>query len=60
NAGIRFTITKETERSFMIFLYCRRVKCKQNIYISFPYSGRGKENLEIDIREEKRREYVIL
>lgn len=59
NAGIRFTITKETESSFYdIFTLAEELNVNK-IYIShLVYSGRGKENLEIDISKEKRKEYV--
>lgn len=59
NAGIRFTITKETEKSFYdIFTLAEELNVNK-IYIShLVYSGRGKENLEIDISKEKRLEYV--
>ncbi len=59
NAGIRFTITKETEGSFYeIFDLAERIGVDK-IYIShLVYSGRGLDNLKIDITSQKRREYV--
>ena len=59
NAGIRFTITKETESSFYDIFKLSEELNVNKIYIShLVYSGRGKENLEIDISKEKRKEYV--
>ena len=59
NAGIRFTITKETQDSFYaMFELCEELKVDK-LYIShLVYSGRGKDNLEIDISKEQRRKYV--
>ncbi len=59
NAGIRFTMTKETESSFYdIFKLAEELNVNK-IYIShLVYSGRGLENLEIDISKEKRLEFV--
>jgi len=59
NVGIRFTITKETEGSFYkMFTLCEELNVDK-LYIShLVYSGRGLENLEIDISKEKRREYT--
>jgi len=59
NAGIRFTLTKETEESFYpIFDLAEQIGVDK-IYIShLVYSGRGLENLKIDITPEARREYV--
>jgi len=59
NAGIRFTITKETQDSFYaMFDLCEELNVDK-LYIShLVYSGRGEENLEIDISKEQRREYV--
>ncbi len=59
NAGIRFTLTKETQNSFYkIFDLCEELEVNK-LYIShLVYSGRGEENLNIDISKEQRREYV--
>ena len=59
NAGIRFTLTKETESSFYkMFELCEELNVNK-LYIShLVYSGRGLDNLKIDISKEKRREYV--
>jgi len=59
NAGIRFTLTKETEESFYpIFDLAEQIGVDK-IYIShLVYSGRGLENLKIDITPEARRKYV--
>jgi radical SAM protein with 4Fe4S-binding SPASM domain len=59
NAGIRFTLTQETQNSFYdIFTLAEELNVNK-IYIShLVYSGRGKENLDIDISKEKRKEYV--
>lgn len=59
NAGIRFTLTKETEGSFYkMFELCEELNVDK-LYIShLVYSGRGLDNLKIDITKEKRREYV--
>ena len=59
NAGIRFTITEETKGSFYdIFDLAERIGVDK-IYIShLVYSGRGLENLKIDISKEERRKFV--
>lgn len=59
NAGIRFTLTRETQESFYdIFELAENIGVDK-IYIShLVYSGRGLENLEIDITPERRREFV--
>jgi len=59
NAGIRFTVTKETQENlFDIFDLAERIGVDK-IYIShLVYSGRGLENLKIDITPEERRNYV--
>ncbi|MCF6200872.1 MAG: radical SAM protein [Hydrogenimonas sp.] len=59
NAGIRFTITKETKESFYhIFELAENIGVDK-IYIShLVYSGRGLDNLKIDITKEERREFV--
>ena len=59
NAGIRFTITNETKGSFYdIFALAEEIGVDK-IYIShLVYSGRGLENLKIDITPEERRRYV--
>jgi len=59
NAGIRFTLTKETQDSFYaMFDLAEELGCNK-LYIShLVYSGRGLDNLEIDISKEERRKYV--
>ncbi|WP_456431439.1 radical SAM protein [Nitratifractor sp.] len=59
NAGIRFTLTGETKGSFYdIFDLAERIGVNK-IYIShLVYSGRGLENLKIDISPEERRKFV--
>ncbi len=59
NAGIRFTVTKETQENlYDIFDLAERIGVDK-IYIShLVYSGRGLENLAIDITPEERRRYV--
>jgi len=59
NAGIRFTITEETKSSFYeIFDLAERIGVDK-IYIShLVYSGRGLDNLKIDISKEERRTFV--
>ena len=59
NAGIRFTLTNETKESFYpIFELAENIGVDK-IYIShLVYSGRGLDNLKIDISKEERREYV--
>jgi len=59
NAGIRFTLTKETKESFYeMFDLVESLGCNK-LYIShLVYSGRGLDNLKIDISKEERREYV--
>ncbi len=59
NAGIRFTITNETKESFYPIFELAESIGVDKIYIShLVYSGRGLENLKIDISKEERREYV--
>ena len=59
NAGIRFTLTKETQKSFYkMFDLVEELGCNK-LYIShLVYSGRGLDNLKIDISKEERRKYV--
>jgi len=59
NAGIRFTVTKETQENLTdIFDLAERIGVDK-IYIShLVYSGRGLDNLKIDITPEERRRYV--
>lgn len=59
NAGIRFTITNETKDSFYaMFDLVEKLNCNK-LYIShLVYSGRGLDNLKIDISKEERRKYV--
>ncbi len=59
NAGIRFTITNETKESFYAIFELAEEIGVDKIYIShLVYSGRGLENLKIDISKEERRRYV--
>ena len=59
NAGIRFTLTKETQSSFYAMFDLVEKLNVNKFYIShLVYSGRGEENLGIDISKEERREYV--
>lgn len=59
NAGIRFTLTKETQSSFYAMFDLVEQLNVNKFYIShLVYSGRGEENLSIDISKEQRREYV--
>jgi Fe-coproporphyrin III synthase len=59
NAGIRFTLTKETKDSFYDMFDLVEELCVNKLYIShLVYSGRGLDNLKIDISKEERRKYV--
>ena len=59
NAGIRFTITNETKESFYSMFNLAEEIGVDKIYIShLVYSGRGLDNLKIDISKEERREFV--
>jgi len=59
NAGIRFTLTKETQDSFYAMFDLVEELGANKLYIShLVYSGRGLDNLKIDITKEQRREYV--
>ena len=59
NAGIRFTITKETQDSFYkMFELCEELNVNKLYLSHLVYSGRGEDNLSIDISKEQRREYV--
>ncbi len=59
NAGIRFTLTKETKDSFYAMFDLVEELGANKLYIShLVYSGRGLDNLKIDITKEERREYV--
>lgn len=59
NAGIRFTLTKETKDSFYKMFDLVEELGANKLYIShLVYSGRGLDNLKIDITKEERREYV--
>ena len=59
NAGIRFTLTNETKQSFYsIFELAENIGINK-IYIShLVYSGRGLDNLKIDISKDERRKFV--
>ncbi|WP_456323305.1 radical SAM protein [Hydrogenimonas sp.] len=59
NAGIRFTITNETKESFFAMFELAEEIGVDKIYIShLVYSGRGLDNLKIDISKEERRKFV--
>ena len=59
NAGIRFTMTKETQDSFYdIFRLAEELKVDKLYLSHLVYSGRGLENLKMDISKEKRIEFV--
>jgi radical SAM protein with 4Fe4S-binding SPASM domain len=57
--GIRFTITKETYDSLSHIFDLAQSKGIDKIYIShLVYSGRGLDNLKMDLSKEQRREAV--
>ncbi len=57
--GIRFTITKETYDDLAFIFELAEKENIPKIYIShLVYSGRGLENLEMDLTKEQRREAV--
>jgi radical SAM protein with 4Fe4S-binding SPASM domain len=59
NAGIRFTLTKETQKSFYKMFDLVEELGANKLYIShLVYSGRGLDNLKIDISKDERRKYV--
>jgi radical SAM protein with 4Fe4S-binding SPASM domain len=59
NAGIRFTLTNETKESFYAMFDLAEKIGVDKIYIShLVYSGRGLDNLQIDISKGERRRYV--
>ncbi len=59
NAGIRFTMTKETEGSFYDIFQLAEDLNVDKLYLShLVYSGRGLDNLKIDITKQKRLEFV--
>ncbi len=59
NAGIRFTMTKETEGSFYdIFTLAEELNVNKLYLSHLVYSGRGLDNLKMDIAKEKRIEFV--
>jgi radical SAM protein with 4Fe4S-binding SPASM domain len=59
NAGIRFTLTKETQDSFYDMFELVENLGVDKFYIShLVYSGRGLDNLKIDITKEQRKKYV--
>ena len=59
NAGIRFTLTQETKDSFYKMFDLVEELGANKLYIShLVYSGRGLDNLKIDISKEERRKYV--
>ncbi len=61
--GIRFTITKETKDSLQHIFKLAESKGIDKIYIShLVYSGRGLDNLKMDLSKEERKaavEYII-
>jgi radical SAM protein with 4Fe4S-binding SPASM domain len=57
--GIRFTVTKETYDDLKFIFELAEKENIPKIYIShLVYSGRGLENLEMDLTKEQRREAV--
>ena len=59
NAGIRFTLTKETKQSFYSMFDLVEELDANKLYIShLVYSGRGLDNLKIDITKQERKKYV--
>ena len=57
--GIRFTITRETYKDLKFIFELAEKENIPKIYIShLVYSGRGLENLEMDLSKEMRREAV--
>ncbi|SMC08598.1 radical SAM/SPASM domain-containing protein [Nitratiruptor tergarcus] len=57
--GIRFTITKETKESLAHIFELAETKGIDKIYIShLVYSGRGLDNLAMDLTKEERKEAV--
>jgi radical SAM protein with 4Fe4S-binding SPASM domain len=59
NIGIRFTMTAETQESFCKMFELAEELNINKIYLShLVYSGRGLDNLKIDISKEKRLEFV--
>lgn len=57
--GIRFTITKETLKDLEFIFELAQKESIPKIYIShLVYSGRGLENLKMDISKDQRREAV--
>ncbi len=59
NAGIRFTMTKETQDSFYdIFNLAEEIGVNKLYLSHLVYSGRGLDNLKMDITKEKRLEFV--
>jgi radical SAM protein with 4Fe4S-binding SPASM domain len=57
--GIRFTITKETFDDLQFIFELAEKENIPKVYIShLVYSGRGLENLEMDLTKEQRREAV--
>ena len=58
--GIRFTVTKETYDDLQFIFELAEKENIPKIYIShLVYSGRGLENLEMDLTKEQRREAVL-
>ncbi|WP_200763983.1 radical SAM/SPASM domain-containing protein [Nitrosophilus alvini] len=57
--GIRFTITKETKESLKFIFELAEKENIDKIYIShLVYSGRGLDNLKMDLSKEERRKAV--
>ncbi len=59
NAGIRFTMTAETQDSFYSIFELAEDIGVDKLYLShLVYSGRGLDNLKMDITKQKRKEFV--
>ncbi|NPA74074.1 MAG: radical SAM protein [Epsilonproteobacteria bacterium] len=59
NAGIRFTMTAETQDSFYDIFKLAEDIGVDKLYLShLVYSGRGLDNLKMDLTKEKRLEFV--
>ncbi|AXH12669.1 radical SAM/SPASM domain-containing protein [Halarcobacter bivalviorum] len=59
NAGVRFTLTKETKDDFYsIFELVENLNVNKFYISHLVYSGRGEDNLKIDLTKEERRECV--
>jgi len=59
NAGIRFTMTAETQDSFYdIFRLAEEIGVDKLYLSHLVYSGRGLDNLKMDLTKQKRLEFV--